>query len=34
MHATNFASEGSVTVGIRFSRVTSKLFEFLRAFIF
>ena len=29
MHATDFASEGSLTVGIVFIRVTCKLFEFL-----
>ena len=29
IHATDFASEGSLTVGIVFIRVTCKLFEFL-----
>ena len=29
IHATDFASEGSLTVGIVFIRVTWKLFEFI-----
>ena len=29
IHATDFASEGSLTVGIVFIRVTCKLFEFI-----
>ena len=29
IHATDFASEGSLTVGIVFVRVTCKLFEFI-----
>ena len=29
IHATDFASEGSLTVGIVFIRITCKLFEFI-----
>ena len=32
--AADFASEGSLTVGIVFIRVTCKLFEFIGFFIF
>ena len=34
IHATDFASEGSLTIGIVFITVTGKLFEFIGFFIF